>query len=127
MTVSSSMQILLHGRGVSLVLARQGANLMISRNIHSSVVRAGSKVPDKMGKVDPKLVLSSTTNNVTTLTMNDPKKLNGWTGSMMLTLRDRFVQHAKDPETKVLVLTGADPYYCAGVNLSATIQPMHPK
>ena len=27
----------------------------------------------------------------------------------------------------MLVLTGADPYYCAGVNLSATIQPMHPK
>ena len=36
-----------------------------------------------------RLVLSSTVNNVTTLTMNDPKKLNGWTGNMMLTLRDR--------------------------------------
>ena len=59
--------------------------------------------------------------------MNDPKKLNGWTGPMMLTLRDRFVQHAKDDNTKVLILTGADPYYCAGVNLSATIQPMHPR
>ena len=44
-----------------------------------------------------------------------------------LTLRDRFQQHAKDPETKVLILTGADPYYCAGVNLSAAIQPMHPR
>ena len=72
-------------------------------------------------------MLSSTKNNVTTLTMNDPKKLNGWTGPMMLTLRDRFVQHAQDPDTKVLILTGADPYYCAGVNLSATIQPMHPR
>ena len=39
----------------------------------------------------------------------------------------RFVQYAKDPDTKVVILTGADPYYCAGVNLSATIQPMHPK
>ena len=27
----------------------------------------------------------------------------------------------------MLILTGADPYYCAGVNLSATIKPMHPK
>ena len=72
-------------------------------------------------------MLSSTKNNVTTLTMNDPKKLNGWTGPMMLTLRDRFKQHATDPETKVLILTGADPYYCAGVNLSAAIQPMHPR
>jgi Delta3-Delta2-enoyl-CoA isomerase len=26
-----------------------------------------------------------------------------------------------------LILTGTDPYYCAGVNLSATIKPMHPK
>jgi len=92
---------------------------------HTSVVVLSQA--HKMGKTDPKLVLSSTVNNVTTLTMNDPKKLNGWTGNMMLTLRDRFKQHAKDPETKVLILTGADPYYCAGVNLSATIQPMHPR
>jgi len=82
---------------------------------------------NSMGKVDPNLVLSTTKNKVTTLTMNDPKKLNGWTGPMMLTLKDRFVQHATDPDTSVLILTGADPYYCAGVNLSATIQPMHPK
>ena len=39
----------------------------------------------------------------------------------------RFVECAQDPETKVLILTGADPYYCAGVDLSASIQPMHPK
>lgn len=93
------------------------------RGIHTTLIMTSSK----MGKPDPKLVLSSTKNNVTTLTMNDPKKLNGWTGPMMLTLRDRFVQHAKDDNTKVLILTGADPYYCAGVNLSATIQPMHPR
>ena len=80
-----------------------------------------------LNKVDPNLILSSTKNKVTTLTMNDPKKLNGWTGPMMKTLRDRFVQHAADPNTKVLILTGADPYYCAGVNLGNTIQPMHPK
>ena len=24
-------------------------------------------------------------------------------------------------------MTGADPYYCAGVNLSDSIKPMHPK
>ena len=39
----------------------------------------------------------------------------------------RFSECAQDPETKVLILTGADPYYCAGVDLSATIKPMHPK
>ena len=41
--------------------------------------------------------------------------------------QSRFKEVVSDPDTKVVVLTGADPYYCAGVNLSATIQPMHPK
>ena len=104
-----------------LVLARSQAQHH-SRGFHQTAALLNT-----LGKVDHKLVLSSTKNKVTTLTMNDPKKLNGWTGPMMLTLQDRFVQHSTDPDTKVVILTGADPYYCAGVNLSATIQPMHPK
>lgn len=86
-----------------------------------------SRLANKVDKIVPDLVLSSTKNNVTTLTMNDPKKLNGWTGNMMMTFQHRFKETAKDPETKVLVITGADPYYCAGVNLSAAIRPMHPR
>jgi len=81
----------------------------------------------ELGQVNPDLILKSTKNCVTTLTMNDPKKLNGWTGPMMVTLRQYFKEYAKDDKTKVLVLTGKDPYYCAGVNLSATMKPMHPK
>merc|ERR1712045_853468 len=42
-------------------------------------------------------------------------------------LQSRFKEVVSDPDTKVVVLTGTDPYYCAGVNLSATIQPMHPR
>ena len=45
----------------------------------------------------------------------------------MMMLLCRFKEVVSDPDTKVVVLTGSDPYYCAGVNLSATIQPMHPK
>ena len=48
-------------------------------------------------------------------------------GSSMVMLVSRFKEVVSDPDTKVVVLTGTDPYYCAGVNLSATIQPMHPK
>jgi len=80
-----------------------------------------------LGKANSNLILTSTSNSVTTLTMNDPKKLNGWTGPMMVTLRQMFMQYAKDDKTKALILTGKDPYYCAGVNLSATMKPMHPK
>merc|ERR1719414_2080267 len=73
-----------------------------------------------------KIFYCSNKNGVTTLTMNQPKKLNGWTGPMMLALKDAFIRAAKDDNTKVAILTGADPYYCAGVNLSDTIKPMHP-
>ena len=65
---------------------------------------------------DDDILLSSHKNNVTTLTMNQPKKLNGWTLEMMKKMKDSMDSLAKDPATKVLVLTGADPYYCAGKN-----------
>eukprot|EP00520_Triparma_pacifica_P004856 CAMPEP_0118634612 /NCGR_PEP_ID=MMETSP0785-20121206/1640_1 /TAXON_ID=91992 /ORGANISM="Bolidomonas pacifica, Strain CCMP 1866" /LENGTH=277 /DNA_ID=CAMNT_0006525599 /DNA_START=33 /DNA_END=866 /DNA_ORIENTATION=+ len=65
-------------------------------------------------------------NGVTQLRMNNPKKLNGWTEPMLLTLFDAFQEAEKDPETKVVVLTGTGKYYCAGVDLSGTIKPMHP-
>ena len=73
------------------------------------------------------LVLTEKTDGVTTLTMNAPERLNGWTLEMLNALRDAFSNAAKDDETKVLILTGTDPYYCAGVNLSATIKLKHPR
>jgi len=73
------------------------------------------------------LVLTSTTNNVTTATMNLPRRLNGWTLEMMDALAAAFARAADDPDTAVLVLTGADPYYSAGVNLSSTFRLQHPQ
>jgi peroxisomal 3,2-trans-enoyl-CoA isomerase len=64
---------------------------------------------------------------VTTLTMNTPQRLNGWTAEMMDALKEGFRDAAKDDETRVLILTGADPYYCAGVNLSAVTRLEHPR
>ena len=73
------------------------------------------------------LILRETTDGVTTLTMNNPAKLNGWTDKMIDALLSALNAAGEDPETKALILTGADPYYCAGVNLGAAIQPGHPK
>ena len=73
------------------------------------------------------LVLSTTRNGVTTLTMNLPERLNGWTMELMLALRDTLAQAAEDPATKALVLTGAGSYYSAGANLSGTVKVMHPR
>ena len=88
-----------------------------------SIVREKS---DSAPKVPKDILLTANKNGVTTLTMNQPKKLNGWTGPMMYALKDALLAAAKDDNTKVAILTGADPYYCAGVNLSDTIKPMHP-
>lgn len=73
------------------------------------------------------LILSSTKNQVTTLQFNNPKKLNAWTVPMFERMFDLLVKHGKDVDTKVLIITGSGPYYCAGANLSENIKLMHPK
>lgn len=73
------------------------------------------------------LVQIAQRNQVTTLTMNNPRKLNGWTLEMMAALRDAFGRAAADDETRVVILTGTDPYYSAGVNLSGSMGFGHPK
>lgn len=40
---------------------------------------------------------------------------------MLLALEGALADCEKDENTAVVVLTGADPYYCAGVNLSGTV------
>ena len=72
----------------------------------------------------PPILLQSTTNGVTTLAMNTPKQLNGWTQPMMAALATAFAECALSKETQAVILTGADPYYCAGVNLGDALQPL---
>ena len=72
-------------------------------------------------------ILTNKEGGVTTLTMNTPERLNGWTMQMLDALKEGLNTAAADDETRVLVLTGTDPYYCAGVNLSATLKLGHPR
>lgn len=73
------------------------------------------------------LVLTSTVNEVRTLTLNLPKRLNGWTAAMITALTDALAAAASDSGVKAAILTGTDPYYSAGVNLSGTLKMEHPK
>ena len=73
------------------------------------------------------LVLAAHSGGVTTLTMNMPARLNGWTMEMMTALRDALRRAARDDDTKVVILTGTDPYYSAGVNLGGTLELRHPR
>jgi len=76
---------------------------------------------------EPGPILTHKREGVTTLTMNNPARLNGWTRQMMDALRAGISAAASDEETRVLVLTGADPYFCAGVNLAGTFSLQHPR
>jgi len=59
--------------------------------------------------------------------MNRPQKLNGWTLPMIESLVGAFAEASKDDRVKAVILTGADPYYCAGVDLGGSLKLMHPK
>jgi peroxisomal 3,2-trans-enoyl-CoA isomerase len=72
-------------------------------------------------------ILTRKRDGVTTLTLNTPERLNGWTMEMMAALKECFRVAAQDAETRVLVLTGADPYYCAGVNLAGLFRLGNPR
>lgn len=72
-------------------------------------------------------ILTHKREGVTTLTMNTPARLNGWTRQMMDALKAGMSAAAHDDDTRVLVLTGADPYFCAGVNLAGTLSLGHPR
>jgi len=64
------------------------------------------------------LVLSSTKNNVTTITLNDPAKYNAWSKSLSQQMIAHFERAADDAETKVVIYTGTDPYFCSGGSLA---------
>ena len=65
------------------------------------------------------LVLKHTEDGVTTLTMNLPRRLNGWTMPMLKAVQAALADAGSDPNTAAVILTGAGEYYSAGVNLGA--------
>ena len=74
------------------------------------------------------LILTDTdADGITTLTMNLPARLNGWTVKMLTSLYAALESASEDPAVKVIILTGAGSYYCAGVNLGAAFSVAHPR
>lgn len=77
-------------------------------------------------KANEPLIVLSHLNGVSTIRMNRPEKLNGWTESMMKELKASFESLKSDHNAKVVILTGTDPYYCAGVDLGGSFKIMTP-
>jgi enoyl-CoA hydratase/carnithine racemase len=77
--------------------------------------------------VSDDLILEHTRDHVTTLTMNHPRRLNGWTAPMLEALLAALHRVADNPDTRAVVLTATGKYYSAGVNLGGTLRIEHPK
>lgn len=63
-------------------------------------------------------VLISIQNNVATVTLNRPRKGNALTPTMNALLLDYLEQIEKNPEVRVVILTGAGKFFCTGMDLS---------
>jgi enoyl-CoA hydratase/carnithine racemase len=57
--------------------------------------------------------------NVLTLTMNRPDRLNAWTPTMLGELLEAFDRSDADDDVRVVIITGAGRGFCAGADLEA--------
>lgn len=64
-------------------------------------------------------VLYQTQNNVATITLNRPQRLNALTDEMLTELRAAFEAAGQDSQVRAIVLTGAGRGFCAGQDVSA--------
>src|SRR5216684_8286901 len=57
--------------------------------------------------------------NIATITLNRPEKLNAFTGQMMQEMIDAFDRADADDNVRAIIVTGAGRAFCAGADLSA--------
>jgi enoyl-CoA hydratase/carnithine racemase len=64
-------------------------------------------------------ILYDIADNVLTITLNRPEKLNAFTGQMMSEMIDAFDKADADDNVRAIIVTGAGRGFCAGADLSA--------
>lgn len=64
-------------------------------------------------------ILYDVEDNILTLTMNRPEKLNAFTGQMLNEMVDALDRADADDDIKAIIFTGAGRGFCAGADLSA--------
>src|SRR6476646_3202935 len=57
--------------------------------------------------------------HVLVVTMNRPEARNALSGEMLAIMEQAWVRANEDPEVRVVILTGAGGYFCAGADLKA--------
>jgi enoyl-CoA hydratase/carnithine racemase len=64
-------------------------------------------------------ILYDVEDNILTITLNRPEKLNAFTGQMMVEMIDALDQADADDEVKAIIVTGAGRGFCAGADLAS--------
>jgi|SRR5579871_118241 len=64
-------------------------------------------------------ILTDVSDNILTITLNRPEKLNAFTGTMMSEMIDAFRKANTDDAVRAIVVTGAGRAFCAGADLSS--------
>lgn len=71
-------------------------------------------------------ILYDVADNILTITLNRPEKLNAFTGQMMTEMIDAFDRADKDDDIRAIIVTGAGRGFCAGADLSAGARTFDP-
>lgn len=69
--------------------------------------------------MDFKFIKYELTNGIATITLNRPEVYNALNDAITYELQDAFKQVARDPEARVVVLTGEGKAFCSGQDLKA--------
>src|SRR6202167_616496 len=64
-------------------------------------------------------IIYEVADNIATITLNRPEKLNAFTGVMMTEMIDASDQADADDDVRAIIVTGAGRAFCAGADLSA--------
>ena len=70
-----------------------------------------------MDDMDYKDILFDISEGIATITMNRPEKLNAYTTEMGDEVTHAFRAVQRDPDVRVVILTGAGKAFCAGADL----------
>lgn len=63
-------------------------------------------------------IIYEVSENIATITLNRPEKLNAWTRRMEAEYRQAMAISEKDPEVRVIIITGAGRGFCAGADMT---------
>ncbi|HJL61733.1 MAG TPA: crotonase/enoyl-CoA hydratase family protein [Pseudomonadales bacterium] len=69
--------------------------------------------------MDYEQIIYAVEDNILTITLNRPERLNAFTDQMMTEMVDAFDRADADDDVKAIIITGAGRGFCAGADLSA--------